>query len=45
MISRCVHNHTPSAQLERPEFKKFSNFKGDISNEQIIDIDKIPIYV
>jgi hypothetical protein len=45
MISRCVHNHTPSAQLERPEFKKFSNFKGDISNEQIINIDKIPIYV
>jgi hypothetical protein len=45
MISRCVHNHTPVAQLERPEFKKFSNFKGDISNEQIIDIDKIPIYV
>jgi hypothetical protein len=45
MISRCVHNHTPAAQLERPEFKRFSNFKGDISNEQIIDIDKIPIYV
>jgi hypothetical protein len=45
MISRCVHNHTPVAQLERPEFKRFSNFKGDISNEQIIDIDKIPTYV
>ena len=45
MISRCVHNHTPVAQLERPEFKKFSNFKGDISNEQVIDIDKIPSYV
>jgi hypothetical protein len=44
MISRCVHNHTPVAQLERPEFKQFSNFKGDISNEQVIDIDKIPIY-
>jgi hypothetical protein len=44
MISRCVHNHTPQSQLERPEFKKFSNFKGDIPIEQIIDIDKIPIY-
>jgi len=44
MISRCVHNHTPMSQLERPEFKKFSNFKEDVSNEQIIDIDKIPIY-
>jgi hypothetical protein len=44
MISRCVHNHTPVAQLERPEFKQFSNFKGDISNEQVIDIDKMPIY-
>jgi hypothetical protein len=44
MISRCVHNHTPTAQLERPEFKKFSNFKGDVSNEQVIDIDKIPVY-
>ena len=23
MIARCVHNHTPQAQLERPEFKAF----------------------
>lgn len=23
MIARCVHNHTPHAQLERPEFKAF----------------------
>ena len=44
MIARCVHNHTPHAQLERPEFKKFSKFKGEIPNEQVIDIDKIPIY-
>lgn len=28
MIARCVHNHTPQAQLERPEFKKYSNFHG-----------------
>jgi hypothetical protein len=42
MIARCVHNHTPQAQLERPEFKAFAIFKGDIPNE-IIDIDKIPV--
>jgi len=41
MISRFVHNHTPQAQLERPEFKQFSSFKGDLPNENnIIDIDK-----
>ena len=45
MISRYVHNHTPQAQLKRPEFKKYANFKGEIPNEQIIDIDKIPSYV
>ena len=43
MIARCVHNHTPQAQLERPEFKAFSNFKGDIPDD-IIDIDSIPVY-
>ena len=44
MIARCVHNHTPHAQLERPEFKKFSKFKGEIPSEHVIDIDKIPVY-
>jgi hypothetical protein len=43
MISRCVHKHTPQAQLDRPEFKSFSNFKGDVPND-VIDIDKIPVY-
>ena len=43
MIARCVHNHTPHAQLQRPEFDSFSNFKGDIPND-VIDIDKIPSY-
>ena len=41
MISRCVHNHTPQAQLQRPEFDLFSKFKGEIPND-VIDIDKIP---
>jgi hypothetical protein len=45
MIARCVHNHTPQAQLERPEFDAFSIFKGDISKEQVINIDNIPTYI
>ena len=44
MIARCVHNHTPQAQLERPEFKKYSEFKGEIKDD-IIDIDSIPSYI
>ena len=44
MIARCVHNHTPQAQLERPEFDAFSKFKGDIPSD-VINIDNIPVYV
>ena len=44
MIARCVHNHTPHAQLERPEFKIFSNFKGEVPSD-CINIDNIPVYV
>jgi len=44
MISRCVHNHTPQAQLERPEFKAFSDFKGTVPGD-VINIDNIPVYV
>jgi hypothetical protein len=43
MIARCVHNHTPQAQLERPEFDAYV-YKGDIP-ANIIDIDKIPVYI
>ena len=43
MIARCVHKHTPQAQLDRQEFKAFSNFKGEVPND-FIDIDKIPVY-
>jgi hypothetical protein len=46
MIARCVHYHTPQAQLERPEFDKFSKFNGVIKNtEEIIDIDKISSFI
>jgi hypothetical protein len=44
MIARCVHNHTPQAQLERPEFKAYTKFKGDVPSD-VIDIDKIPILI
>jgi hypothetical protein len=52
MIARCVHHHTPQAQLERPEFDKFSKFyngssvEKDIKNmDEVINIDKIPSHV
>jgi hypothetical protein len=46
MIARCVHNHTPVAQLERPEFSKFAIQKTTLSKgEQIINIDDLPSYI
>ena len=45
MIARCVHNHTPQAQLERQEFTAYCISKKGISkNAKIINIDDIPIY-
>jgi hypothetical protein len=44
MIARCVHNHTPQAQLERPEFNRFSDFKGEVSAD-VINIDEISVFV
>jgi hypothetical protein len=44
MIARCVHNHTPQAQLERPEFKAFEYSSTDIPAD-LINIDNIPVYV
>lgn len=44
MIARCVHNHIPQAQLERPEFDDFSKFKGDVP-DGVINIDTIPSYM
>jgi hypothetical protein len=45
MIARCVHNHTPQVQLERPEFASYSKFKGDVPTDQVINIDNIPSYI
>jgi hypothetical protein len=45
MIARCVHNHTPQAQLERPEFKKFVVTKNKVPADKIvINIDNIPSF-
>lgn len=41
MIARCVHNHTPQKQLERPEFKAYisKQKKGEKEPNGLIDID------
>ena len=45
MIARCVHNHSPTAQLDRPEFSKFSILKNGISKGEIVmNIDELPSY-
>jgi len=46
MIARCVHNHTPQAQLERVEFDNFK-FSGDIikNMDDVINIDLIPSHI
>ena len=46
MIARCVHNHSPNAQLERTEFSKFVILKNGVSKgEPIMDIDELqPLY-
>jgi hypothetical protein len=46
MIARCVHNHTPQAQLERKEFASFAVSKNKIQNDaKIMNIDDYPCYV
>ena len=45
MIARCVHNHTPQAQLERADFDSYQ-FSGDVKNtNDIINIDLIPSHI
>ena len=42
MIARFVHNHTPQAQLDRPEFNKYTIPKKYISKEiPVINIDEL----
>jgi hypothetical protein len=46
MIARCVHKHTPAAQLERSEFNKFVISKNSIGkNADVINIDELPVYI
>lgn len=47
MIARCVHNHTPHSQLERPEFKTFLYTKPLLlrNKHDLMNIDEIPCYV
>jgi hypothetical protein len=47
MIARCVHNHTPQKQLERPEFKAYISKpkKGEKEPNGLIDIDSmVPMF-
>jgi len=45
MIARCVHNHSPTAQLDRPEFSKFAILKNGVSKGEIVmNIDEFPSY-
>ena len=44
MIARCVHNHTPQVQLERPEFNNYQILNENVSSD-LIDIDNIPSYI
>jgi hypothetical protein len=42
MIARCVHNHTPVAQLERKEFSQFSIGKNAVpKGEVVMNIDEM----
>ncbi len=50
MIARCVHKHTPQAQLDRPEFEIYKFKPGkplakSIDATSLIDIDSIPIMI
>jgi hypothetical protein len=46
MIARQVHNHTPTAQLSRPEFSKYAIKKKDVEHKMmkhVMDIDNFPL--
>lgn len=46
MIARCVHAHTPTVQLGRPEFSKFAIGKTSVpKGETVMNIDEIPCYI
>jgi len=45
MIARCVHNHTPQNQLDRPDFKQFLYNEKIKPEIKIINIDNMPVCV
>ena len=45
MIARCVHNHTPVAQLERDIFKQFETTAQIKKNKIVTNIDAIPCFI
>ena len=46
MIARCVHAHTPTVQLGRPEFSKFAIGKTGVpKGESVMNIDEMPSYI
>uniref|UniRef100_A0A6C0DTJ2 Protein kinase domain-containing protein n=1 Tax=viral metagenome TaxID=1070528 RepID=A0A6C0DTJ2_9ZZZZ len=46
MIARCVHNHTPQAQLERKEFSSFAISKNKLpESAKVMNLDEYPSYV
>jgi len=45
MIARCVHNHTPQAQLDKSEFSSFEINKKKVPKDSlIINIDSLPCF-
>lgn len=46
MIARCVHNHTPQAQLDRPEFTNYIIDKKKLPKDAlVINIDDLPSFI
>jgi len=45
MISRCVHKHTPHAQLERKEFSSYLVKRSDLPKKfTLVNVDEMPIF-
>lgn len=45
MIARTVHDHTPDAASESPEFAKFVVHKKKANGKQCFNIDRIPVLI
>jgi len=45
MIARTVHHHTPQEQLNFPFFKQFAISSKAKVEDEIMDIDSLPVYI